>query len=281
MLMILQIPLLVHFHPSVSMFASSLVNDQKMPPKPDLASHTLTHFLDRFVYRNAKAAAGGPRGSSIMQPLPGGDSRDVLLSNWSMPIGQEPVNSEAFWRKKMEDVPIDEVFFHKYFSQIGKAKEASSKKKTSSKSISRSDDEDGENEDEIWRALVDSRPEVEGNVDDDSDLEMLDLDDSDGEYSLGEAKIEGEYTGGAESDEFEGPSLEAFEEDAELGNEIEVSAVVDELFAKELQIGERPESSENRESNRQKKRLKNLPTFASVEDYAEMLDEDEDENEDV
>ena len=35
--------------------------------------HTLTHFLDRFVYRTPKAAAS-TRGSSLMQPLAGSDA---------------------------------------------------------------------------------------------------------------------------------------------------------------------------------------------------------------
>ena len=170
------------------MFASRLLNDDKMPPKPDLASHTLTHFLDRFVYRNAKASAGGPRGSSIMQPLAGGDNKGILLSNRSTQGGQQPVNSEAFWRKKAEDVAVDEVFFHTYFNQIGKGKQAAGKK-NAAKTAEDSDNED-ENEDEIWQALVDSRPEVEGPSDDDSDLEMLDLDDSEDASSLGDAQGE-------------------------------------------------------------------------------------------
>jgi len=141
------------------MFASRLLNGEKMPPKPDLTSHTLSHFLDRFVYRNAKASAGGPKGSSIMQPLSGGDSKSILLLPSHTHGGQQPLNSEAFWRKKAEDVAVDEVFFHKYFTQIGKGKQASDKNKEKAiKNTYGSGDEEDENEDEIWQALVDSRP---------------------------------------------------------------------------------------------------------------------------
>ena len=42
------LPLLQHFHPSVSIFADSLVTQKTMPPKPDPTQHSLMHFLDRF-----------------------------------------------------------------------------------------------------------------------------------------------------------------------------------------------------------------------------------------
>lgn len=248
-----------------------------MPPKPDLASHTLAHFLDRFVYRNAKAAAGGPRGSSIMQPLSGGDSSSVLLSSRSTQSGPQPVNTEAFWRKKAEDVAVDEIFFHKYFSQIGKGKQDSNKKKTVVKTTDGSGDEDEENEDEIWQALVDSRPEVEGPSDDDSDMEMLDLDDSDADSDSedgaedegDEGVIFNDSDGSVSNDEEGGAPVFDDEDDA--------PSEIDELFEKELEGGqgseEKPETSRQR-----KKKMKNLPTFASAEDYAEMLDNDEDED---
>lgn len=244
-----------------------------MPPKPDLTSHSLIHFLDRFVYRNAKTAAASSRGGSIMQPLAGGDSR-VLLSNRAAQQKQEPVNSEAFWRKKTEDVAVDEVFFHKYFSHIGKGKQTSDKKKTSKKDTAGSDNEDEENEDEIWQALVDSRPEVEGGSDDDSDLEMLDLDDSDAVSSIGGEDDHEDALEAAGSDVLEDVSDDGGE-DAEWDD----ASDMDELFEKELQTAEKPEEENAEENSRQKKRrLKSLPTFASMEDYAEMLDNEEDED---
>ena len=263
------------------MFASRLLNDEKMPPKPDLASHTLTHFLDRFVYRNAKASAGGPKGSSIMQSLSGGDSKAILLSSRSTQGGKQPVNSEAFWRKKAEDVAVDEIFFHKYFNQIGKGKQASDKKKEkAAKKADGLEDEEDENEDEIWQALVDSRPEVEG-PSDDSDMEMLDLEDSDEASSFGgdeEVDVEEDEEDAAASDSDDGGVvMSGFGEDQDVGSEDEVGSELDELFERELQTAQREEKTE--ETSREKRRkLKSLPTFASAEDYAEMLDNDEDED---
>ena len=264
------------------MFASRLLNNEKMPPKPDLNSHTLSHFLDRFVYRNAKASAGGPKGSSIMQPLSGGDSKSILLAGRSTQGGQQPVNSEAFWRKKAEDVAVDEVFFHKYFNQVGKGKIASDKKKKekAAKNTEGEDDEEDENEDEIWQALVDSRPEVEGPSDDDSDMEMLDLEDSDEDSDLGDADevdVEGDDEEVVGSDSDGEVVLSGFSEDEDVGSEDEVGSELDELFEKELETTQPAEEKE--ETSRQKRRkLKSLPTFASVEDYAQMLDNDEDED---
>lgn len=244
-----------------------------MPPKPDLSSHTLTHFLDRFVYRNVKMADSAPRGSSIMQPLSGGDSRGVLISGRASQNGQQPVNTEAFWRKKAEDVAVDEIFFHKYFSQIGKGKQAANKKKPA-KAPGGSDDED-ENEDEIWQALVDSRPEVEGGSGDESDMEMLDLDDSDVETDAEEVE-DGEDEGVVFNDS-EG-SVSAMDDDALIDSEDEAPSEIDELFEKELEKGQTSSDKPVETSREKKKKMKNLPTFASVEDYAEMLNNDDDED---
>jgi ribosome biogenesis protein MAK21 len=68
------------------------------------------HFLDRFVYRNAKKNAS-TKGSSIMQPLANRRDGGVLLTKGAagMDPNSIPMNSEQFWRKKVEQVPVDEV----------------------------------------------------------------------------------------------------------------------------------------------------------------------------
>lgn len=245
-----------------------------MPPKPDLSSHTLTHFLDRFVYRNAKAAAAGPRGSSIMQPLSGGDSSSILLSSRSSQNGLQSVNTEAFWRKKAEDVAVDEIFFHRYFSQIGKGKQSPNKSKPS-KTADGSEDEE-EDEDEIWQALVDSRPEVEGGSEDDSDMEMLDLDDSDAGSKVDEDAENGDDR--VIFNDSEGSVSAMDDEEALFSSEDDAASEIDELFEEELETGQGSEKPTKETSKEKRKKMKNLPTFASVEDYADMLDNDEDED---
>lgn len=247
-----------------------------MPTKPDLASHTLIHFLDRFVYRNAKVAASSLRGNSIMQPLAGGEGRGILVSN-RLTHRHEPLNSESFWRKKIDDVAVDEVFFHKYFNHVGKAKKPS---RQQVKSVEDGEDmgggEDGdENEDEIWQALVESRPEVEGHSEEDSDLEMLDLEDSEDDSSpSAEADLE-------ESEDDESAGLE----DSDVGASHDVDGDVSsddgedssldmgELFRDEDPAGKVLEDGKSSRSKR--KMLKNLPIFASTEEYADMLEDDE------
>lgn len=281
------LPFVRHFHPSVAMFADRLLQSAEMGAKPDLASHSLISFLDRFVYRNAKASSTGLRGSSIMQPLAGGESRGVLVANRAAAHAHEPVNSEAFWRKKAEDVNPDEVFFHQYFSQVGKTKQSTKKKaeKKKSKDDGESGDEEDENEDEIWQALVDSRPEVEGPSDDESDLEMLDLDDSgeddEGDWSDDdEVDVEGsnDEVDVEDSDDEGGEEPSPFSDEEMEEAESEIDEDEDALFEKELQTNKEPEATDKETSRQKKKKMKSLPMFASMEDYASMLDGDEDED---
>lgn len=249
-----------------------------MPPKPDLASHNLASFLDRFVYKNIKTVSNGPRGSSIMQPLSGSDNKGALLSNKASLARQAPLNTEAFWQKKAEDVAVDEVFFHKYFNQIGKSRHTSTKKKQKMDE-GVPDGGESEDEDEIWQALVESRPEVEGPSDDESDMEMLDLDDSDGsgEWSDDDGEVDVESDTDMDVDVGED---EVGSDDILEGEESDADEDLDALFSKEARNKEdTSEGKEGKETSRQKKRrMKSLPTFASVEDYAALLDNDDDED---
>jgi len=313
-----------------------------MPSKPDLSLHTLSHFLDRFVYRNAKSsakAAISARGGSIMQPLAGGDTTGMVLSIKTAGRMQAPVNTEAFWKKKVEDVPIDEVFFHKYFSK--KRPTAKNKKaKEREGDVEVDDSEGGEDidegsageEDEIWDALVESKPELEmGADDDDVDMDdfedMPDLDDSDddlGELSEGsdagdlslsdvdqddededeEAELNTDTLFGTttsdkaqveDDDDDDDEDIEADdaidfgEEDSDaLDSDDEIPSDVDEQLAeiakrnKQGKKGDVEEDSieliqvEDRKSKR--RRLKNLPTFASADDYAALMGQDDDED---
>ncbi len=266
---------MAHFHPSVSLFASRLLCDKEMPAKPDLASHTLIHFLDRFVYRNAKAAAGNLRGNSIMQPLAGGEGRDVLISKRLIQSQHEPLNSDSFWRKNADDVAVDEVFFHKYFNHIAKGKKRTGEKSKALVNVEAANggEDDGENEEQIWQALVESRPEVEGHSEDDTDLEMLDLDDSEDDSSLGEGlnlEVDEDEDGGD-------GALQMIDSDMSSNDGKDGSLAIGELFTdmsnKDDHADNTAEDTQKNKSNR--RRLNNLPIFASTEEYAEMLEDDD------
>ena len=243
-----------------------------MPEKPDLASHTLIHFLDRFVYRNPKKTAAGPRGASIMQPLAGGDSSGLLVTAQSKKGIQAPVNTEAFSKMSAEKVEPDEVFFHRYFNSVGRGKGRKVQKKE------KDGEEDGEDEEEIWKALVDSRPELEGS-ESGEDVDMDDL-ESEVEGSGGEglsdadvADSQGVVIDSGENDDDEGMDFDDDDDDAFLGSDDDVPSDFDETFTKEVRFvaKEKETGLESEKARQKRRRLKNLPTFASIEDYAAML----------
>ncbi|KAL2051761.1 hypothetical protein ABVK25_007917 [Lepraria finkii] len=280
------LPLTTHYHPSVSLFATRLLTHAPMPPKPDLSLNTLIHFLDRFVYRNPKSTSTSKtKGASIMQPLAGGDSSALLVSNYSeKERARQPVNSEAFWRQRSEKVGADEVFFHKYFATLGRGREKAKKKKEARKGADKGSESEGD-EEEIWKALGESGPEVEGGSeggfsDEDvgfgSEMEGLEADDEE-EGGAGLAEAEDR------EDEDDG-SLDLGDEDDEalFDSEDEVPSDLEQAFEKEVQDGKRkgaavPAAEEGEQRSRKRRRLKKLPTFASAEDYAKMVDEDDDE----
>ena len=146
------LPLLSHYHPTVSLHARQLLLSQPLTSTPDLALNTLSHFLDRFVYKNPKKQSSKQKGSSAMQPAAGdaisgggvrlikGEVGDDLGSNAGRGV---TVNDEKWWKRRVEDVPIDQVFFHKYFNQkneLEKARAVKAKKKKKGKD----DEEDSE-----------------------------------------------------------------------------------------------------------------------------------------
>jgi ribosome biogenesis protein MAK21 len=83
----------------------------------DISQNTLVSFLDRFVYRNPKKHATA-KGASIMQPaaaaLNGRAGAAVVVRSKGAKVAGDAagyVNDEKFWKKKVEDVPADQVRF--------------------------------------------------------------------------------------------------------------------------------------------------------------------------
>lgn len=289
-----------------------------MSGKPDLTIHTLTHFLDRFVYRTPKASAA-PRGASIMQPLAGGDARDRLVEAAKAMQQSLPLNTEAFWKKQADEVAAEDVFFHEYFNRVNKDKDKvrSKNDKGAQDPVARAE-EDGEdlsdNESEIWKALVDSRPELEADEDSDDDLDMDDL-ESDFDYDEDEQE-EGDGASAEVifNDESDEPSDEEMvepsdlddaaspppattskkaaqkaskdvEQDVDEEDDFDMDVSDDEAFVDSDEdlpsdmelggVGLAPAADAQSERKKRRK-LKHLPTFASADDYGALLaDEDE------
>lgn len=272
-----------HYHPTVQMYVQAFIDNKNDDVvKPDLGLYTLAHFLDRFVYRNAKQKPT-VRGTSIMQPLFGGSQIDqsLLVRSTDYANKEVPANTENWLNKKVQDIKPDELFFYQYFT----SKQGSIKAhKDHAAHVTDSDDEDL-NEDEVWSALVKSRPDVE----DDSDDE--DIGFSDEEFSSlsgSEAELNDEES----SDESDEEAVEAL--DQEGGLEDEASNSEDDVFYSFLgdetkeeendavsdddeqpQTGKRSRAEQQPEksnSKSKKRKLKDLPLFASVEEYANLLD---------
>lgn len=325
----IQLPYLTHFHPSVSVNASNLLDHETMSGKPDLTLHTLSHFLDRFIYRTPKTSQGA-RGASIMQPLAGGDASDRLVTAGAgQAAAHAPLNSEAFWKKRADEVAAEDVFFHEYFNRVGKDKEKARVKKEGKDRVSRGDGggEDGsDDESEIWKALVDSRPELEGAGDSDDDLDMDDLEsaydadekdeDEDGqdgqEGSDGEGVIFDDESDpeededmsedvpaakpkdtkattkatkskpSEEDDEDDDFDMDVSDEDAFVGSDEELPFGFEDLSDQEQEQEQdqdqdqgkgkgKDQGKKDEGEGKKKRKLKHLPTFASADDYAELL----------
>ncbi|KAI0915089.1 CBF/Mak21 family-domain-containing protein [Ustulina deusta] len=258
------LPFLKHYHPSVDVYARNLLSGEKAKQKPELANHTLIAFLDKFVYKNAKANDQA-KGTSIMQPIAASGQSQVLLSSKSSMKDIDSVNSASFWNKKSGEVAVEDVFFHEYFTQMGKPGQAEREQKRKAKKNTvgeeEGDDEEAD-EDEIWDALVNSRPEIQGDSDDGADFDdMMSLDDSEKEFR--KAMEEDNDEDGFDLDDSD---MEISDEEIDEDEDDEA----EEPAAEDKKKDEKPES----ERKKRKKALKALPLFASAEDYAEMLAQD-------
>lgn len=238
------------------MFASSIVTKTEKAQKPDLDSHSLIRFLDKFVYRNAKTSDAS-KGASIMQPLRATkDLGDTWLGT-KAPGAATSVNSAAFWKKKAEDVAAEDVFFHEYFQQIAKDGKVAKKVPAADEA----EDEDAA-EDEIWKALVSAQPDI---GEDDSDMGFDDLDEED-------------MASDADSPAMllDDSDMDDLEDSDDMGVDIEGSD--DELIDGANLVDEDEEVKEKESKPKSRRRmLKDLPMFASVDDYAALMgDDDED-----
>ena len=295
------VPYMRHYHPSVSLFAFSFLPSaqQKSPPKPDPASHTMSHFLDRFAYRNPKPprdpSSGDPKalhGSSIMQPaLASTATADHFIAHRVQQIAQ-PVSSEDFWRRRAEEVAPEDVFFHRYFNAVGPSKKEAKDRKRKDQTAGTAMGEDefdeaiGAGEDEIWKALVSSRPELES--------EGSEEEADDGEEESDEEEFAEAMKGGSEDelDADEGVELnlesDDEEDDADLpgGSGKNANGNIGKNLGDEVEErgGKEEEDDDSEEENvgdsvrtrrAKRRKLSRLPTFASIEDYTKMIEDAE------
>jgi ribosome biogenesis protein MAK21 len=302
-------PLLQHYHPTVQLYAQNLVTPQHAT-KPDLALHTTKHFLDRFVYRNPKTKVT-VRGSSLMQPLPGLDTNLILRIKGSA-LSERAVNSEDWWRQQSAKIRPDEVFFHRYFvaKEEKEVKVAGKKRKRDDEDMDEDEvweaivksskeeggddvDFDGSDGEVDWSDEEELDEEAfaemnEGVSEDEIggfEEEISDEEGAVGDFFDDEAEVDGEEEEDEEEEEKDESAGD--DEEEEVEDTMEMSGEDEESDAS----GDRFEFGDDEsdimasdeevdvpikevKSDRSKKRkLKSLPTFASAEDYAHMLED--------
>uniref|UniRef100_A0A8D2DCG6 CCAAT/enhancer-binding protein zeta n=1 Tax=Sciurus vulgaris TaxID=55149 RepID=A0A8D2DCG6_SCIVU len=125
-----------HFHPSVALFAKTILQGNYIQYSGDpLQDFTLMRFLDRFVYRNPKPHKGKENTDSVvMQPK----RKHFLKDTHSL-----AVNSKEFLAKEESQIPVDEVFFYRYYKKVAVVKEKQ-KRNADEESIEDVDDEEFE-----------------------------------------------------------------------------------------------------------------------------------------
>ncbi|XP_023681643.2 CCAAT/enhancer-binding protein zeta [Paramormyrops kingsleyae] len=188
--------LCAHFHPSVALFAHTILKGDFIQYTGDpLQDFTLIRFLDRFVFRNPKQQKVRENiDSTVMQA-----KHKLSMSN-SRAL---PVNSVEFLAKDESQIPVDEVFFYRFFKRREKDKWQYRRKDRDDESVEEVDDDEFEKAldsfegDSYFTDLMDNGLDFAGNVkgkskkkrqiededDSDSDLDVDDLDDE--EVSLG------------------------------------------------------------------------------------------------
>ncbi|KAG8696348.1 hypothetical protein FRC09_008568 [Ceratobasidium sp. 395] len=302
------LPFLNHYHPSVSLHAKQLLTGAQLTATPDLGLNTLTHFLDRFVYRNPKKLK--PRPVSVMHPAAHDpDGTRVRLMKDTVD-STTTVNDEMFWKKSVKDIPADQLFFHKFFlkklekqqARAGKAEKRKKDKSGKSDGSSSEDEDEGEeeksesegeneseseiDEDEVWKAMQSSMPEFQ-QIGDDSDSLPSGLDDMSDDLDSAEASDSSseENASDATGSDDESVAGSGILDDLGDSDDDPVDFAEDEDDLTELSEGQESSSdgepshgkrkkSDVGESKREKRRkLRQLPTFASAEEYAKMIDD--------
>ncbi|GAA5841724.1 hypothetical protein JCM11251_007066 [Rhodosporidiobolus azoricus] len=189
-------PLLNHYHPTVVQYATSVMHGEPLTGASDLEQYSLVHFLDRFVYREAKKASSS-KGSSMMQSgLAGQDKSGRVTIVKGGAATEVAVNSDSFKRQNVHDVPADQVFFHKYFTSKSTLSSSKSDAATKRKSKKRGADSDDEDASESEASIADAADDIGKSAFDEEELaeamEGVESDEDEDEEDFEIQEVEGE-----------------------------------------------------------------------------------------
>ncbi|KAK9531906.1 hypothetical protein VZT92_011298 [Zoarces viviparus] len=289
----------VHFHPSVSLFAKTLLEGGSIQYSGDpLQDFTLIRFLDRFVFRNPKQLKGRQNTDSA-----------ALTPKQRFPLNSVPVNCEEFLVKEESQIPVEEIFFHRYFRKRRQLKQLQGRRPRGdgdNDSVEDVDDEEFEKmldscegdsyftemavDDLDFAGNVKSKKSKKGAEDseDSDDSDVDDLDDE--EVSLGSMDEEDfgdelEEEGGTfvdpdgggddDDDDEEVPELEDDDAFGESDDEMEAPDITPRTKKMKRKSSEldSSESSESKPGKKKKKGRKDAAIFASAEEFGSLLDE--------
>ncbi|KAH8830015.1 ribosome biogenesis protein [Flagelloscypha sp. PMI_526] len=301
-------PLLHHYHPTISLHASQLLSGSPLSgASTDMGLNTVSHFLDRFVFKNPKKIKGGQeqevegkrKGGSYMQPAFSesgerlrrvkGEQSAMLAEKWDGE-GEEYLRIWEEGRKRRGK----------------KAGRAESGEEEGEEGEDEDEGEESMDEDEIWKVYdVDIDDDEDGlsglEAGDDSENESIDLDDAD---LLSQApsdegdEDDAETSDGSQEAELSNPNdsddEDGFASDSDASDLMPFDGLIDfpddEAVADDLENVEAEEEewggisgndkkrkrkdAEKDDNGGKKKRKKAaLPTFASYEDYQKMIEE--------
>lgn len=234
------VPLLSHYHPSVSAFAGSFKEGKPVKYNGDpLRDFVLLRFLDKFVYKKPKAKENA-HGGSVMQPKRG-------LSDVDM------VNSEAFLKKDPSTIPEHERFFHQYFTH------RASKAGHAVVNNAATDESDADAAAPIADFAHDVAPDAFAEDDDLDDVDVDDFDDGDpDEDALYAALAEEDFEDEFDDDEMDFGEIPSGSDDEDG---------MDHDAAK-------PRSNTKNGASAAADVDIGASVFASAEDFAHMLEED-------
>ncbi|KAM6906626.1 CCAAT/enhancer-binding protein zeta [Lycodopsis pacificus] len=285
----------VHFHPSVSLFAKTLLEGGSIQYSGDpLQDFTLIRFLDRFVFRNPKQLKCRQNTDSA-----------VLMPKQRFPLKSVPVNCEEFLVKEESQIPVEEIFFHRYFKKRRQQEQLQGRRPRGdgdNESVEDVDDEEFEKmldscegdsyftemtvDDLDFAGNVKSKKSKKGAEDSEDSEDGDDLDDE--EVSLGsmdeedfgdELEEEGgtfvDPDGGDDEDE-EVPELEDDDAFGESDDEMEAPDITPRTKKMKRKSSELDfsESSESKPGKKKKKKgRKDVAIFASAEEFGSLLDE--------
>ncbi|NXL83516.1 CEBPZ protein, partial [Alectura lathami] len=275
-----------HFHPSVALFAKTILEGNHIQYSGDpLQDFTLMRFLDRFVYRNPKLHKGKENTSSVVMQR---KKKQFMTDTRSL-----AVNSKEFLARDESKIPVDEVFFHRFYTKFDKRREKY-KRQEDEESVEDVDDDEFERALDAFEAddsAIDVgqddldfagniKKKTQGNKKSKRNEESGgDWEDSDDEDDFSDLDDEEVSLGSMEEDDFEedtgeegGVFMDVSDDDnsLDLNNDSQSKSVSKKTKRKK----DKNSVGSLEGSNRGKKRkLKDANILAAAEEFGYLLDE--------